>query len=308
MTQVPSLLVLPDPILDESPASWMLRLCQYHQSWPNRVCAALGLQKMTDFDVQLSMKSLLRLAYGTAVDHESLICMDGKFLHIRQDEKRCAAFLLHGSSRGYATYRYCPACLREDPIPYWRLTWRMAYFQVCPKHCCALLDHCQACHATLEAAPTLKGGFFGGSDHHQVCRFCPACREDLGQFQAEVLSECEQLRRILALQDCVTAALLHGYFFISEMEGYFSLEDVPRVLMRGAVRYVSGGNGSVSGLHTARHASSSGGTLMTNSVGGVASTPVSFTSGGYPGDSLCRWAKMAWKARFQDVIEQIRSI
>lgn len=305
MTDIPSLLVLPEPILDESPSSWMMRLCQYHQSWPNQVCSVLGLRRMTDFDAQLSLEPLRRLAYATSVEDLSLVCLDSQFLHIRRREQRRAAFLLQGSPHGYAAYRYCPLCLREDPMPYWRLTWRMAHFHICPEHRCVMLDRCQTCNAMLEVFPTRKAGFFEGSDQ-PICRFCPACRADLGRFQSESLPDCELLRDVLALQDVVTAALLHGYFSICGVEDRFSLEDLPKILIMGATRCVVGSNSQAQAPVAARLAKSLQRASERARRGGLASRQGQPTPDSHPGDRLRRWAIAAWAVRFLNVIDEIR--
>ncbi len=307
MNEIPSLLVLPAPILDESPASWMMRLCQYHQSWPNQVCSALGLCGMNDFDVHLSLEPLRRLTYGTSVEDSSLICLDSQFFHIRRKEQRRAEFLFHGSSKGYATYRYCPACLRADPVPYWRLTWRMAYFLVCPKHHCVMLDRCLACNAMLEAAPTRRRGLFEGADQ-PICRFCPICRADLGRFQAEILPDCEPLRGELALQNVVTSALLHGYFSICGMKARFSLDGLPKILMMGAASDITGGNGQASGAIAARFARSLERAPKGIGPGELGSDRKRRTSGGRRGDRRHQWTKTAWMVRFLDAVCQIRSV
>lgn len=308
MTLTPSLLALPDPILDESPASWMLRLCHYHQSWPNQICDALGLCKITDFDVQLSLESLRRLSYATSVKTASLSCLDSMFFHIRSCEQRQAVFLLNQSSRGYSSYRYCPDCLREDPVPYWRFTWRMAYFLVCPKHRCVMLDRCLACNAALEAIPTRERGFIEDSGR-PICRFCLACGADLGQFHAETLPDCKQLRNVLGLQEVVTAALVHGYLSISGVTGRFMLEDLPRILMMGASRSKACGNASWQGGLVAQSSRSDScardGPLM---KGEARSSQRMVVSGGYHDAEFCRSADRAWRTRFFDVIVEIRKV
>jgi hypothetical protein len=308
MTKTPSLLVLPEPILDESPASWMLRLCQYHQSWPNQICDSFGLGKTTDFDVQLTLDLLLKLSYGTAVSQASLSYLDSMFLHIRSCEQRQAAFLLNQSLHGYSTYRYCPKCLREDPVPHWRFPWRMAYFLVCPKHHCVMLDRCLTCNAVLEALPTMRRGFFEGADR-PICRFCLACGDDLGQFHAESLSDCKRLRDVLGLQHVVTAALVHGYLSVSGVTGLFRLEDLPRILMMGASRCRACGSASWQGGLVAQSSRSDpyirDGPLMKEEA---RSSQRMVVSGDYHDDEFRRSADRAWRARFFDVIDQIRRV
>ena len=50
----------------------------------------------------------------------------------------------------HRTYRnfgiqYCPQCLAEDAIPYFRLGWRLAFYTFCPKHQIMLHDRCHHC-------------------------------------------------------------------------------------------------------------------------------------------------------------------
>lgn len=46
--------------------------------------------------------------------------------------------------RGYGQ-QYCPKCLAEDPIPYFRRQWRLALVTYCPKHQIELYDACPGC-------------------------------------------------------------------------------------------------------------------------------------------------------------------
>ncbi|EHZ2908336.1 TniQ family protein [Vibrio parahaemolyticus] len=45
---------------------------------------------------------------------------------------------------------YCPLCLREDKIRYFRKSWRLAFITLCHKHQCILWDHCHHCKATVD--------------------------------------------------------------------------------------------------------------------------------------------------------------
>lgn len=50
----------------------------------------------------------------------------------------------HRINKGYAL-QYCPLCLEEDSTPYFRLSWRLAFYTFCPKHKILMLDRCQHC-------------------------------------------------------------------------------------------------------------------------------------------------------------------
>lgn len=50
----------------------------------------------------------------------------------------------------HRTYRnfgiqYCPQCLAEDAIPYFRLGWRLAFYTFCPTHQVLMHDRCHQC-------------------------------------------------------------------------------------------------------------------------------------------------------------------
>lgn len=53
--------------------------------------------------------------------------------------------LYHRTYRNFGV-QYCPACLAEDAIPYFRLGWRLAFYTFCPKHQILLHDRCHHCH------------------------------------------------------------------------------------------------------------------------------------------------------------------
>lgn len=45
--------------------------------------------------------------------------------------------------------QFCPACLAEDEVPYFRKRWRVAYYTWCPKHRAMLYDRCPKCGAAI---------------------------------------------------------------------------------------------------------------------------------------------------------------
>lgn len=45
--------------------------------------------------------------------------------------------------------QYCPLCLRLDNEPYYRKTWRLAFFTVCNEHHILMHDRCPKCESTI---------------------------------------------------------------------------------------------------------------------------------------------------------------
>lgn len=68
---------------------------------------------------------------------------------------------------------YCPACLREDEEPYFRLAWRLALFPYCLRHNLSFLDSCLNCgHPAWPAASTVQSLFIS---RWSPLHLCPVC-------------------------------------------------------------------------------------------------------------------------------------
>ncbi len=73
--------------------------------------------------------------------------------------------------------QYCPACLAEDKVSYFRLQWRLSWHICCSKHNLWLLDQCWSCKSSIGPhRVTLQDG--------SVC-ICPVCKSDLRQAAPE---------------------------------------------------------------------------------------------------------------------------
>lgn len=94
---------------------------------------------------------------------------------------------------GRDIHRYCPLCLREDQIPYLRLSWRVAFQLICPEHHCLLLEKCQCCGHTVDGARYYENRLIMGVG--ALFRLCPECSEDLSA--APVVTTDERMREHL---------------------------------------------------------------------------------------------------------------
>ena len=52
--------------------------------------------------------------------------------------------LYHRTFRNFGV-QFCPQCLAEDPEPYFRLSWRLAFYTFCPKHHILMHDRYHSC-------------------------------------------------------------------------------------------------------------------------------------------------------------------
>lgn len=73
--------------------------------------------------------------------------------------------------RRFGGLQYCPLCLAEDPLPYFRRCWRLTWHIGCEQHQCLLADHCGLCRAPVEPHRCRA--------RDEVQTLCPDCRGDL---------------------------------------------------------------------------------------------------------------------------------
>jgi hypothetical protein len=59
------------------------------------------------------------------------------------------ALQMHHRKRIGFGLQFCPACLAEDVIPYFRKQWRVAFVTICVRHGIMLLDRCPKCKSPL---------------------------------------------------------------------------------------------------------------------------------------------------------------
>ncbi len=94
--------------------------------------------------------------------------------------------------------QFCPLCLKNDAIPYFRRAWRFAWHVGCSEHKALLVDHCGNCQA-LVTPHRLK------ARDALVC-LCSTCRVDLRMTKT---TEC--CSEALHFQDTADRVLKDGY-------------------------------------------------------------------------------------------------
>ena len=52
--------------------------------------------------------------------------------------------------RRHGGLQYCPSCLKNDRMPYYRAQWRLVWHTGCAKHEVSLIDRCPHCNAPIE--------------------------------------------------------------------------------------------------------------------------------------------------------------
>jgi hypothetical protein len=84
--------------------------------------------------------------------------------------------MFHRTRQGFGM-QYCPQCLFEDRVPYFRKAWRVAFVTTCPTHQCMLRDRCVACGAGVAFHRGDMGNMQG--QHRESIADCFACGASL---------------------------------------------------------------------------------------------------------------------------------
>ena len=93
---------------------------------------------------------------------------------------------------------FCPTCLNEDEVPYFRRSWRLAFSVICVKHRIKMHDCCPQCGA---AVTFFRHDFKDKSDSHPLnMAECYYCNYDLRLVQPTEVKDTTFLNFISNLQ------------------------------------------------------------------------------------------------------------
>lgn len=101
-------------------------------------------------------------------------------------------------------YKYCPACLASDRIPYFRQSWRLASTYICPLHRMILRDSCHECKQRINLSLCSPKSI--EQDRSRCLLFCNRCGTSLGespcnpiqrQFLSDVFFRQEQIENLI---------------------------------------------------------------------------------------------------------------
>ena len=183
----------PHPREDEVFSSWMVRLAAAYHLKPRSLAGLLtgknNIEFNSDYDASPHLEVLHALAAATGLDPgalragHTLAGWTGLLYPKMAAGKGTPWVLPLGTYYSlHAAMQFCPLCL-DEPIPYFRRTWRLSLACVCPVHKCELRHLCPDC-----ASPThpLKNALRWGAG--VVCR-CWQCGSDLRQAVAVAADE-----------------------------------------------------------------------------------------------------------------------
>ncbi len=153
-------LIIPKPQKDELLSSWLTRMALVHRRTLT-VFLSLFVKhegsslSRRDIDFMFDDKLFDTIAAKSGLDKKEILNMS-----LRSEEGylyRCNDCLYPPNQirklvdkRSHFGLMFCPRCLVEDKIPYFRKKWRYAFYNACPKHMVFLTDRCWSCYERIK--------------------------------------------------------------------------------------------------------------------------------------------------------------
>ena len=208
-------LIVPQPFEDELLSSWLTRVAIEHKRKLS-IFLSLYVKKegssisRTDLDYLYDEK-----LFNALVNKSNLTKKDIFKMSLRSEEGylySCSDNNLYPPNqirklvdkRNHYGLMYCPKCLAEDTIPYFRKKWRYQFYNVCTKHELFLTDRCWVCYERVN---------FSKITHNKNLAICSKCEKDL---RTSVCNNIENYHRYgLEATKWFEKGLENGYFIIN---------------------------------------------------------------------------------------------
>lgn len=196
-----------DPLPDEVLSSWLNRLALANGIAPRSFADVLGLRRgmwSPRLELRLPRHVAALLAHQTGVSDKSISAMSMTgdalmplLLPLRENAARNRSSWI----------QYCPQCLADDDVPYFRRHWRLASRISCFEHGSGLRDRCPACRSGIAS-------FDQGELIPQ--HFCARCGFDLRSAKrTPINAPARRLER--SIQDIFRVELAIGSTSISDL-------------------------------------------------------------------------------------------
>lgn len=213
------------PQEDELLSSWLIRLALLHRTMPMTFTNLYMPETKNrfwsvDIDLQSDPESIERLFRKCGVPVEVLSGMtlssyEGLLIERVYGNTGGTPFIgplgIRGKRSTLPGLRYCPLCLKDDTLPYYRKKWRLSLSVACPRHRCFLKDRCSSCGTPLTPYLSCK---------YERLDVCYKCGEKLSKPRTLSISEGSE---ILWAVEHFYSVLDDGYLMIGKAPVYSHL-------------------------------------------------------------------------------------
>lgn len=179
----------PHPLPDELLSCWLVRIAHAHRLKVQTFCdQVFGKERQIwnrDVDRLAPRWIVNRLSIQTGTPladaHRTALGVYRGLLYPYRRDSGTLRWILpldlwHRKRKGFGL-QFCPACLAEDRVPYYRKRWRVALYTCCTRHGIMMHDRCPACGAGV-AFHRIELGRYGSTDEVPLT-FCHECEFDL---------------------------------------------------------------------------------------------------------------------------------
>lgn len=179
----------PHPLPDELLSCWLVRIAHAHRIKVQTFCEQVfGRERQVwnrDIDRLAPRWIINRLSIQTGTPladaHRTALTAYRGLLYPRRKDSGILRWILpldmwHRKHMGHGL-QFCPACLAEDSIPYYRKRWRLALYTCCARHNAMMHDRCPSCGAGVAFHRIELGRY--GSGGEELLTSCHQCGFDL---------------------------------------------------------------------------------------------------------------------------------
>ena len=162
----------PEPLPDESRASWIQRVCGAHGYSMKRFCDCVGVgSNRIDWDFGVAAAYWRALAADCGYSTYCFERNDRDWVFIKQLHPHPTTPLI---IEGKPASKWCAACMVADATPYLRWYWRIAELRTCPYHDLELSTRCPWCQSymNLSIANLVPWGRLMGAANLAGCASC----------------------------------------------------------------------------------------------------------------------------------------
>lgn len=152
----------PSILEDELLSGWLWRIANLYNIPPRDFQSMIPFGTLgTEIDCRMPTAGLASLACASGKCWndllEAMLCPpDGHLIH-RDTARVHAGLTRYGNlllrrrdgRDQHDVLQFCPKCLAEDKVPFFRKDWRFAHVVSCPVHAISLHDRCPGCTTTL---------------------------------------------------------------------------------------------------------------------------------------------------------------
>lgn len=200
------------PKEDELLTSWLARIAQAHGTSYHHFCFLTLFSNLPsikygewegDLDRFASEHLLMLLSEKTATPIDKIRkTMISSYEGILFEEHTLATYLPwvipNGANRRKNQgnerigLQFCPYCLSEDLVPYFRRSWKLAIVTMCIKHKIVLLDRCQHCQSRVSYRRALSSSRIGTEKFSLTA--CFVCGKDLKEMDNPIYVKDSELK------------------------------------------------------------------------------------------------------------------